>query len=133
DHYAAAIEKDGEARAHRILKLGLIERLVLRLTGQDQPARVRGGGFERLFGKEKEAGLQDGEQDGQKGNGDDREFDRCRAILAAHQIAEFPWCFPHDRNNGSQAERVKSKKSRHAALLLDPRRARASSKELNSA
>ena len=74
-------------RADRLLELGLVEALRLRLAGHDQARAVGGGRFQRLAGEEHDRGFHDGEHQRQERRRDQAEFDGGRAVLLADQAA----------------------------------------------
>src|ERR1700730_1467882 len=82
-----AIEHDGEARAHIVLELSEAPTRFLRLSGQDQPRRIRGRGLKHLAGQQHHGGFDDGHQDGEKWQQHQGEVDGCSAGFIAAKSA----------------------------------------------
>src|SRR5262245_28261077 len=82
-----AIEQPIDLGAHRILEGVLIEALLLRLPGHDQPPRIGNGRFQCLAGEEDDRGFQDRKDHRQKRRPDHAEFDRRNAGLLTRKTA----------------------------------------------
>src|SRR6185312_1337782 len=83
-------------RANLLLEAISVETSGLRLSRQDQAARVGDGCFEHLPREKHEADLDDREHATEKRNDDQREFDRRRAVLVTPEAALA-------RKNGEQS------------------------------